>query len=165
MMLRKKCKKTCLHALLKLVLSRVVTKTLPMASRCIARTLMRRRASRIRARIAALHPDAHTRSFYTPARHPLTTRVARIARARTPCCARHRGFRKAAWTKALRAMHRDARGSRGSARGHQRAHWKRMAALRRLHALHSRQRARATRAWLTTTTRAIDVARAHRTSR
>ncbi|XYI33623.1 hypothetical protein MNJPNG_15855 [Cupriavidus oxalaticus] len=74
-MLRKKCKKTCLHALLKLVLSRAITKTLPMASRCIACTLVRRRASRVRARIATLHADPRARSFYTLARHPITTRV------------------------------------------------------------------------------------------
>jgi len=120
-MLRKKCKKTCLHALLKLVLARVVTKTLPMASRCIARTLVRRHASHVRARVAALHPDPHARSFYTPAQHLLTSRVTRIEGARAPCCAPHRAFRKTAWTKALRAMYRYARSQRSSARARQRA--------------------------------------------
>lgn len=163
-MLRKKCKKTCLHALLKLVLSRVVTKTLPMASRCIARTLARRRAARVRARVAALHPDPRTRSFCTLARHPITTRAARIAGARTPCCARHRAFRKAAWTKALRAMHGYARDLRSSARARQRA-LETGSAARRLHALHTHQRACATRVCLTAMTRATDVARARRTNR
>lgn len=115
-MLRKKCKKTCLPASLQLDLTRVVTKTLPTTCRRVARMPMQRPITRARARCAT--PVRRLRApqlLHTVARTDDKLRSMRAATVKGPA-ARHRTFRKAAWTKALRAMHQCAPGTLPAAR-------------------------------------------------
>lgn len=112
MMLRKKCKKTCLHVSLELVLTRGVTKTLPIASQRVARTLVPMLVSHARTGSATPH-RTHRASqlLHTATNADDQHHNARLTTAQRRCACHH-VFRKAAWTKALRAMHRYACGSR-----------------------------------------------------
>lgn len=117
-MLRKKCKKTCLHASLQLVLARLVTKTLPTTSKRVARMPVSRPTTRARARRAMpLRRPRAPQLLHTVARSDDKPRSVR-ATTMNSAAACPRTFRKAAWTKALRAMHQGASGARRAVRRH-----------------------------------------------